>query len=115
MVRSPSEHPTPPRPPCALLSASCSGAGLCPIRRLLGRLGGFWDLSEAVQFSTQVVALPLGLFAPAALLLHPLAQRTLRHFAAGLFGAELFPGLSQPASRVGALGGLSRLGGVLRG
>src|SRR5215212_7655148 len=35
----PTEHPTPPGPPlCALLSASRSGPGLCPIWRLLDRL-----------------------------------------------------------------------------
>jgi hypothetical protein len=69
----------------------------------------FWGLSECVQFSTEVVALPFGLFASPALLIHPLAQRGLRHFAAGLFGAELFPDLLQLAGRAGALRGLSRL------
>src|SRR5215216_5199821 len=46
------EHPTPPRAAlCALLSPSRSGPGLCPIWGRLGRLGGFWDLPETVQFS----------------------------------------------------------------
>src|SRR5215204_280322 len=76
------QHPMPPRSPlCGLLSLSRSGAGLTnPTLLLLGRLRGFWDLSEAVQFSTQVVALPFCLFASAALLVHPLVQRGLRHF-----------------------------------
>jgi len=60
---------------------------------LLARLTGLSRLSAGVLFSTQVVALPFGLFASPALLGHPLAQRVLRYFAAGLFGAELFPDL----------------------
>src|SRR5215203_2488271 len=33
----PSQHPTPPRPLCALLSTSRSGPGRGPLRRLLGQ------------------------------------------------------------------------------
>jgi len=46
-----------------------------------------------VQFLAELVALPFGLFASALLFSHPLAQRRLGHFAAGLFGGELFPDL----------------------
>jgi|SRR5215203_5349066 len=105
-----SEHPTPPRPALyGLRSAWSSRVGLCPLRHLLDRLGRFSRLSEGVQFSTEVVALPFGPFAPPTLLIHSLAQRTLRHFAAGTFGVELFAELSQLAGRAGALRGLSRL------
>jgi hypothetical protein len=44
---------------------------------------------------TQLVTLPFGLFASPALLGHPLAQRALRHLAAGPLGAELFPKVAQ--------------------
>src|SRR5215212_8050690 len=109
--RSSSEHSPPPRPLYALLSPSRSGVGLtpptllpCPFRH-----GGFSRLSGGVQFSTQVVALPFGLFAATLLFCHPLAQRTLRPFAAGAFGVELFAEFSQLADRARALRGLSRL------
>src|SRR5215211_3556276 len=105
-----SEHSPPPRAAlCALLSPSSSGARVCLLRLLLDRLRRFSRLSEGEQFSTGVVALPFGLFAPALLFSHPLAQRGLRHFAAGTFGAELFPDLSQLAGRSGAHIGFSRL------
>src|SRR5215213_5063218 len=102
------EHPTPPGPLCALLSPSRSGPGLCPLRHLLDRLRGFWDLSETVQLLAQLVALPLGLFASPALLGHPLVQRGLRHLTAGTFGAELFLDLSQLVGRAGTHFGFSR-------
>src|SRR5215212_8926663 len=95
------ENPAPPRPLYALLSLSCSGVGLAPTLLLLGRLGGFWGL-VGVQFSTQLVALAFGLFAPMLLFGHPLVQRGLRHFAAVTFGAELFAELSQLAGRTRA-------------
>jgi hypothetical protein len=105
-----SEHSPPPRAAlCALLSPSSSGARLCLLRLLVDRLRRFSRLSEGEQFSTEVVALPFGLFASPLLLSHPLVQRTLRHFAAGTFGVELFAELSQLAGRAGALRGLSRL------
>src|SRR5215218_539615 len=104
-----SKHPTPQAPPYALLSLFRTRAGPCPLRPLLDRLRRFSRLSESVQFSAEVVALPFGLFAPPTLLVHPLSQRTLRHFAAGHFGAELIQDLSQRAGRSGAFGGLSRL------
>src|SRR5829696_10467560 len=104
-----SEHPTPPRPALyGLRSAWSSRVGLCPLRHLLDRLGRFSRLSESVQFSAEVVALPFGLFAPPALLIHPFAQRTLCHFAAGTFSVEFFAEFSQLAGREGALRGLSR-------
>jgi hypothetical protein len=56
---------------------------------------GFCSPPEAEQLSSQVVALPFGLFAPTLLFRHPLAQRSLRHLAAGTFGAELFPKVAQ--------------------
>jgi hypothetical protein len=49
---------------------------LCPLRLFLDRLRRFSRLAEGVEFSTQVVALPFGLFASAAFpfkLLHRLA------------------------------------------
>src|SRR5215204_77309 len=106
---SATEPPPPPGPLCGLLSTWGIGPWLCPLRLLLDRLGRFSRLSESVQFSAEVVALPFGLFAPPALLIHPFAQRTLRHFAAGTFGVELFAEFSQLAGRAGALRGLSRL------
>src|SRR5215207_3883263 len=106
--RSPSEHPTPPGPPYALLSASRSGPGLCPLRRLLGPLRRFSWLPASEQLPTQLVALPFGLFASPALLGHPLVQRGLRHLAAGTFGAELFLDLSQLVGRAGTHFGFSR-------
>jgi hypothetical protein len=69
--------------------------GLTPTLLLLVRLVGFCSPPEADQLSSQVVALPFGLFAPATLLGHPFAQRRLRHFAAGSLGAELFPKVAQ--------------------
>src|SRR5215212_8090919 len=89
------EHPTPPRPLYALLSTWGIGAGLAPTLLLLGRLRGLWGLSESVQFFAELVALPFGLFASAPLLVHPLSQRGLCHFAAGPFGIELFAELSE--------------------
>src|SRR5215212_2334588 len=83
------EHPTPPGPLCTLLCFYPVGPGLCPRRLLPGRLRRFSCLSGREQFSTQIVALPFGLFAPTLLFCHPLAQRTLRHFAAGTFSVEL--------------------------
>src|SRR5215212_9713376 len=57
----PPEHPTPPRPTCALLSHSRGGVGLAPpTLLLLGRLVGFCSLLEAEQLPAQVVALPFG-------------------------------------------------------
>src|SRR5215213_4730115 len=107
--RSSSEHSPPPRSLCELLRLYPIRAGRCPLRLLLDRLGRFSRPSEGEQFSTEVVALPFGLFASPLLLSHPLVQRTLRHFAAGTFGVALFAELSQLAGRAGALGGLSRL------
>jgi hypothetical protein len=66
---------------------------LAPTLLFLARLGRFSRLSEGVQFLAELVALPFGLFASALLFSHPLAQRRLGHFAAGLFGGELFPDL----------------------
>jgi len=66
---------------------------LTPTLLLLGRLRRFWGLSQGVQFLAELVALPFGLFASVLLFCHPLAQCGLGHFAAGLFGAELFPDL----------------------
>jgi hypothetical protein len=63
--------------------------GLAPTLLLIDCLGRFSRLPAREQFSSEVVALPLGLFASPTLLFHPLAQRTLRHFAAGTFGVEL--------------------------
>src|SRR5215203_2436435 len=89
-----SQHPKPPWSLYALLSAFRSGVRLCGATLLLlGRLRGFWGLSRGVQFLAELVALPFGLFASALLFSHPLAQRRLGHFAAGLFGGELFPDL----------------------
>jgi hypothetical protein len=48
--------------------------GLCPLRLLLDRLRRFSRLSEGEQFSTEVIALPFGLFAPALLFHHPLGD-----------------------------------------
>src|SRR5215203_224545 len=106
-----SQYPTPPGPAlCALLRLYRSRVGLLiPALLFLSRLGGFSRLSESVQFLAQFVALPFGLFAPTLLFHHPLAQHTLRHFAAGTFGVELFAELSQLAGRAGALRGLLRL------
>jgi hypothetical protein len=62
---------------------------LTPTLLFLARLGRFSRLSEGVQFLAELVALPFGLFASPLLLGYPLAQRGLRHFAAGTFGVEL--------------------------
>jgi hypothetical protein len=110
VFRLATEQPPPEPPPLhTLLSPYRSGVGLTPTLLFLARLGRFSRLSEGVQFLAELVALPFGLFASPALLIHPFAQRTLRHFAAGTFGAELFAELSQLAGRAGALRGLSRL------
>jgi hypothetical protein len=69
--------------------------GLAPTLLLLDRLRRFSRLSEAEQFSTEVVALPFGLFPATALLGHPLSQRALRHLTAGPLGAKLFPKVAQ--------------------
>jgi hypothetical protein len=55
--------------------------GLTPTLLLLARLGGLSRLSEGEQFSTELVALPFGLFASALLFCQFLPQRGL-----GLFG-----------------------------
>src|SRR5215208_3368425 len=108
--RSSSEHSPPPRSLYGLLRLYRSRVGLlCPLRLPLDRLRRFSRLSEGVQFFAELVALPFGLFAPTLLFRHPLTQRRLGHFAAGLFGGELFPDLSQIAGRAGALRGLLRL------
>ena len=87
-----------------LLRLYRSGAGLTPpTLLLLGRLVGFWRLSEAEQLSAQLVALPFGRFASPALPCHPLAQRALRHLAAGPLGAKLALGLSRGAVGLRAL------------
>src|SRR4029450_4819421 len=104
-----SEYSPPPGALYGLLGAWGIGVGLTPTLLLINRLGGFSRLSGGEQFSTQVVALPFGLFAATLLFCHPLAQSTLRHFAPGAFGVELFAELSQLAGRAGALRGLSRL------
>src|SRR5215204_408923 len=106
---SPPEPSPPPWPLYALLRLYRNRPGLAPTLRLTGRLGRFSRLPAGEQCSTEVVALPFGLFASPTLLIHPLAQRTLRHFAASAFGAEFIQNLSQPAGRSGVLGGLSRL------
>src|SRR5215217_4167544 len=106
---SPPEHSPPPRSLCGLLRLYPIGMVFCPLWPLLDRLGRFWRLRAGEQFSAEVVALPFGPFAPPVLLIHPFAQRTLRHFAAGTFGVELFAELSQLAGRAGALRGPSRL------
>jgi hypothetical protein len=105
----PPQHPTPPPAPCGLLKLYSSRPGLYPLWLLLDRLRRISRRSEGVQFSTEVVALPFGLFAPALFFPHPLAQRTLSPFAASTFGVELFAELSQLGGRAGALTGLSRL------
>ena len=102
------KDPTPPRALYALLSAWGIGGGLAPTLLLLDCLRRFSRLPAGEQFSTEVVALPFGRFAPPALLIHPFAQRTLRPFAAGTFGAELFPGLLQLVGRAPELSGDSR-------
>jgi hypothetical protein len=79
---------------CAPLGTWGFGARLAPTLLLLVRLGGLSRLSEGVQFSTELVALPFGLFASALLFRHPFVHRGLSHFPAGLFGAEFFPDLS---------------------
>src|SRR5215213_11112207 len=61
---SATENPPPPGAPYAPLSLYCIGRGLCPLRLLLDRLGGFRRLSEGGQFSAEVDALPFGLFSP---------------------------------------------------
>src|SRR5829696_6729018 len=100
LCRSSSEHPTQPRAAlCALLSSCHGRLGLCPLRLLLDRLRRFSRLSEGEQFSTEVVALPFGLFAPALLFRHSLAQRGLRHLTADPLGAELLPDFSQLAHK----------------
>src|SRR5215208_5005338 len=110
LCRSSSEHLTQPRAAlCAPLSSCRSRLGLCPLRLLLNRLRRFSRIPAGEQFSAEVVALPFGLFASQALLIHPLAQRTLSPFAAGTFGVELFAELSQLARSAGALRRLSRL------
>src|SRR5215210_634877 len=79
------EHPPPPRSSlCGLLSPSCSGPGLCPIRRLLDRLGGFWGLlgrfygGYPLQGGGQQMISPADLFVAGIDLaleaLHPSAQ-----------------------------------------
>src|SRR5215217_1015100 len=93
MFPLPSEYSSPPRPPCALLSARDIGVGLTPTLLLFGRLVGLCSLPEAEHLSAQLVALPFCLFAPATLLGHPLVQSGLRSLAAGPLGAELFLGL----------------------
>src|SRR5829696_4544498 len=110
-----SEYSPPPRPPnTTLLSLSSSGPGFCPTLLLLGRLGRSSRLSESVQLSTEVVTLAFGLFAPAALLVHPLVQRALRHLAAGPLGAELLPDLFSLRLLLDRLGRFSRLPGGLQ-
>src|SRR5215212_7821242 len=92
------EHSTPPRPPCARPSPFRSRLGLAPPLLLLGHLVSFFSLFsplESEQLSAQAVALPFCLFASPALLGHPLAQRGLRHLAAGMLSAELISGLSR--------------------
>src|SRR5829696_3686080 len=93
--------------------------GLAPALLPLGRLVGCFSPPEGEQLPAQAVALPFGLFAPPALLGHPLVQRGLRHLAAGPLGAELIPNLLRrgvglcPLRRL-----LDRLGvlwGLLRG
>src|SRR5918995_6894753 len=92
--RSSSEHSPPPRSLYGLLRLYRSRPRLCPPRLLLDGLRRFSRLPAGEQFLTEVVALPFGLFAPPALLIHPFAQRTLRHFAAGAFGVEVFSEVS---------------------
>src|SRR5215203_4170435 len=77
---SATEPPPPPGPPCALLSPSRSRVGLVPTLLLVDRLGGWSRLSDGEQFSTEVVALPLGLFPPAPLFCQFLPQRGLGLF-----------------------------------
>src|SRR5918994_1411347 len=102
--RSSSEYSTPQRAPrrsaapasggtWGLLSLCCSGGGLTPSLLLLGRLVDFFSPPEGEQLPAQAVALPFGLFAPAALLVHPFAQCGLRHLPASPFVVELFPSL----------------------
>src|SRR5215212_4546811 len=104
-----SEYSPPPGALYGLLGAWGIGVGLTPSLLLVGHLGGFWGLSRGEQFLAELVALPFGLFAATLLFCHPLAQRTLRRFASGAFGVELFAELSRLAGRAGALRGLSRL------
>jgi len=54
--------------------------GLVPTLLLVDRLGGWSRLSDGEQFSTEVVALPLGLFPPAPLFCQFLPQRGLGLF-----------------------------------
>src|SRR5829696_5187139 len=98
MFLLPSEYPSPPRPPRALLSARDIGVGprVGPTSTLLlvGHLRRFLRRSASVQLPTQLVALTFCLFASPALLGHPFVQRGLRHLAAGPLGAELLLSLS---------------------
>src|SRR5215211_2001600 len=95
-VPSPPYELAPPRAAlCALLRLYSIGVGLVPTLLLLDRLRRFSRLSEAEQFSTEVVALPFGLFPATALLGHPLSQRALCHLTAGPLGAKLFPKVAQ--------------------
>src|SRR5919107_3842213 len=92
--------------------------GLAPALLPLGRLVGFFLPPEGEQLPAQAVALPFGLSAPAALLVHPLVQGGLRHLAAGPLGVELIPDLSRCGvvprplrrllDRLGVLWGLPR-------
>src|SRR5919107_203990 len=92
--------------------------GLAPALLPLGRLVGFFSPPEGEQLPAQAVALPFGLFAPPALLVHPLVQGGLRHLAAGPLGAELIPSLLRRGvglcplrrllDRLGVLWGLPR-------
>src|SRR5829696_2067790 len=88
MFLLPSEYPSPPRPPRALLSAPTSTL------LLVGHLRRFLRRSASVQLPTQLVALTFCLFASPALLGHPFVQRGLRHLATGPLGAELLLSLS---------------------
>src|SRR5215210_4543387 len=58
---SSSEHPTPPRPLYALLSASRSGAGLCRLGCVSGLLRGFYGRDPRGQCDDNAPVLPVTL------------------------------------------------------
>src|SRR5215211_3327136 len=76
--RSSSEHSPPPRSLFWLLIPSSSRPGLCPLRLLLDRLGGFSRLPESVEPLAQIVPSTLSFLSPPALLGKLLPQRGLR-------------------------------------
>src|SRR5918997_6752062 len=85
---SSTEYPTPQRAPrgsaapasegfWGLLTVFGARPGLCTLRLLLDRLGGFWRLSEGLQLSAQLFKLSLCFFPSAAFLGQLLLQSGL--------------------------------------